>query len=132
MLIEEALLHSHEDTQLHFVFDTQDEYEGGVRQIFRQWRESKRPGWQRLGGPSFEDKRDFEGLQLADLWAYTVNTSFANRPAEDTDRARALSALAKIRPVIPLADTNRFGAIIRRAEVDVITRLGKKIAEDRL
>src|SRR5206468_9871765 len=109
ILIEEAVMFSHEDTTLHFVFDLQDVYEGGVRAIFDHWRSFKRPGWQRLRGPAFEPKRHFEGLQLADLFCYTVNTSFAERPAPGSDRARAVKVFADKGPAIVVANTDTFG-----------------------
>src|SRR5439155_5393641 len=108
ILIEEAIMYSHEDTTLHFVFDLQDEYEGGVRQIFDKWRSFKRPGWQRLRGPSFEPKRHYVGLQLADLFCYTVNSAFTRRPTPPTDLARAFKVFADKRPAIVIANTDSF------------------------
>ncbi len=120
LFIDEALSKTPQGTKVHFVLDQQDVYEGYARVAYAERKKRRSPNWEKMGGLRYEDKTDFEELQVADLYAYVMNGWVTRSGEVSPDRFRAAQTFFKKRTGIRIQTTASFEAMLQQIDTEVM------------
>jgi Protein of unknown function (DUF3800) len=76
-MLGDAMLNTHPDTALHFIFALQEDYQQRALEVYQRTKELGQSGREnQLRGIGFETPADWPGLQAADLLAHHWYNSF--------------------------------------------------------
>lgn len=139
-LITEALKASASTATVNYVFDRRRTREAWAFQVFDNIKtHDSNPLIKNMGMLAFDDLPDNEGLQAADLYAYSINGLVHGRVSSLLEHA--LTKLGYKRPVIHVGNADTFRAVLgdldvkRQAGIDqaeLLARLQREVrAEDR-
>jgi hypothetical protein len=131
-LIFDALLQVHaKEVKVHFAFDEQHDYEGLVQQAYASLRKTLAAPWaDQLGGISYENSRDYPGIQLADLYCYLMGAGLVHPEKLTPPQWSALRVLLNRRREGIRVQTNEaIVEIARRLDEKILADLRQRIAQ---
>ncbi len=106
----EAFQRANSDTEVHFLYEHQQEYESGAYHFFYHSKQVLYKEFSdKMGHIGFADKQKFVGLQAADLLAYSWNNYLTRRVERlRTDSIETLMELTQKRDSFPIANAEYF------------------------